>query len=153
MLSITMATLWLPYPGFLTARKIEFPVQFNRGFRVVSAECGRRDLGVAAGTILQRLALEAAVALWDFLGTGQHLQFPLQLEVGLPLLSQLHIFHVKHHGQQSHLWSLQNLTCHQDTFFFLNSQNESKYHFNYTADMCCTIKFLPVCVKINFLLI
>lgn len=107
MLSITMATLWLPYPGFLTARKIEFPVQFNRGFRVVSAECRRRDLGVAAGTILQRLALEAAVALWGFLGTGQHLQFPLQLEVGLPLLSQLHIFHVKHHGQQSHLWSLQ----------------------------------------------
>lgn len=108
MLTITMTSLWLPYPGFLTAREIEFPVQFNGGFGVVSTERGRRDLGVAAGAILQRLAFEAAMALRGFLGIGQHLQFPLQLEIGLPLLAQLHVFQVKHHGQQFQLCGLQN---------------------------------------------
>lgn len=107
MLTIMMATLWLPYPGFLTAREVEFPVQFNGYFRVVSTECGRRDLCVAARTILQRLALEAAMALRGLLGTEQRLQFPLQLEIGLPLLAQVHVFQVKHHDQQIHLWGLQ----------------------------------------------
>lgn len=107
MVTIMMATLWLPYSGFLAAREVEFSVQFNGGFRVVSTECGCRDLGVAARTILQRLALEAAMALRGLLGTGKRLQFPLKLEIGLPLLAQLHVFQVKYHGQKFHLWGLQ----------------------------------------------